>query len=43
MLPYHYGVDELHALWDQIMYSGYHNIARPISPTYWPTFQANTL
>ena len=41
-LPYHYGVDELHALWDQILYSGYHFIDRPINATYWPIFQYDT-
>jgi hypothetical protein len=42
-LPNHYDVDELHALWDKILYSAYHNIARPIPASYWPTFQADTL
>jgi hypothetical protein len=42
-LKYHYGVDELHALWDQIMYTQRSPmIERPINDTYWPTFQADT-
>jgi hypothetical protein len=41
-LKYHYGVDELHALWDKLMYSQRTSIARPINSTYWPTFQADT-
>ena len=38
-LKNHYGVDELHALYDKLMYDGYHNIARPISDDDWDTFQ----
>lgn len=41
-LKYHYGVDELHALWDKLMYSQRTSIARPINSTYWPTFQNDT-
>lgn len=41
-LKYHYTVDELHALWDKLMYSQRTSIARPINSTYWPTFQENT-
>jgi len=42
-LKYHYSVDELHALWDKLMYSQRTSIARPINSTYWPTFQADTV
>lgn len=42
-LPYHYNADELHAVFDLLMYSERNNIARPINDTYWPTFEANTL
>lgn len=42
-LPYHYGDDELHAVWDHLIYSQRNNIARPINSTYWPTFEANTV
>ena len=38
-LKYHYDVDELHALWDKIMYDGYHNIARPFTEDTWADFQ----
>ena len=38
-LKYHYDVDELHALWDKIMYDGYHNIARPFTTDTWDEFQ----
>ena len=39
-LKYHYDVDELHALWDKIIYDGYHNIARPITDDAWTDFQS---
>ena len=38
-LKNHYSVDELHALWDKILYDGYHNIARPITDDAWDSFQ----
>jgi hypothetical protein len=38
-LKNHYAVDELHALWDKILYDGYHNIARPITDDAWDSFQ----
>lgn len=38
-LKYHYDVDELHALWDKLIYDGYHNIARPFTSDTWNTFQ----
>lgn len=38
-LQYHYDVDELHALWDKLMYDGYHNIARPFTQQTWDDFQ----
>lgn len=42
-LKSHYGVDELHALWDQIMYTQRSPmIERPINDTYWPTFASET-
>jgi hypothetical protein len=42
-LKYHYSVDELHALWDKLMYTQRTSIARPISDEYWPTFQQDTI
>jgi len=41
-LPYHYGADELHAVWDILMYTEHKSVARPINDTYWPTFQENS-
>ena len=41
VLPYHYGADELHAVFDSLMYSERNNIARPINDTYWPIFVTN--
>lgn len=38
-LKNHYDVDELHALWDKLMYDGYHNIARPFTSDTWDSFQ----
>jgi hypothetical protein len=42
-LPSHYSVDELHAVWDYLLYSQHVNIKRPINSTYWPTFATNTV
>ena len=41
-LKNHYEVDELHALWDKILYDGYHNIARPIDDDAWTQLQSDT-
>ena len=38
-LPSHYSSDELHAVWDQQMYSEHNHISRPINQTAWNTFQ----
>ena len=38
-LPYHYGVDELHALWDFVLYTQHKNIARPFTEETWESFQ----
>jgi len=38
-LPYHYGVDELHALWDKVLYDQRTNIARPFTEESWTDFQ----
>ena len=38
-LKYHYDVDELHALWDKLIYDGYHNIDRPFTNETWDAFQ----
>lgn len=38
-LKYHYDVDELHALWDKVLYTQHTNIARPISDTDWDELQ----
>jgi hypothetical protein len=37
-LPYHYGVDELHALWDKVLYDQHTNIARPFTSDTWTDF-----
>jgi len=42
-LKYHYGADELHALWDILMYSQHNNIARPIEEEEWVIFSADTV
>ena len=38
-LPYHYEVDELHALWDKVLYDQHNNIARPFTESTWDDFQ----
>ena len=38
-LPYHYDVDELHALWDKVLYDQHNNIARPFTESTWDDFQ----
>ena len=38
-IPYHYGVDELHALWDPVMYTQRNFSARPFTNTTWDEFQ----
>jgi hypothetical protein len=43
LLKYHYGVDELHALWDKVMYTQRTSIARPITDAVWPGFQEETI
>ncbi len=40
-LPNHYEVDELHALWDKVLYEEKHNIARPFTDDSWTSFQAH--
>ena len=40
-LPYHYGVDELHALWDKVLYTQHTNIARPFTDESWTDFQVD--
>jgi len=40
-LPNHYEVNELHALWDKVLYEERHNIARPFTESTWSTFQAH--
>ena len=40
-LKYHYDVDELHALWDKLMYDGYHNVDRPFTNETWTAWQVN--
>jgi len=42
-LPYHYGVDELHALWDYVLYTQRTNIARPFTQESWDAFQPQVL
>lgn len=42
-LPYHYGADELHAVWDIIIYSQHNNIARPFTTETWDEFQPQVL
>ena len=38
-LKYHYEVDELHALWDKVLYTQHTSIARPFTTETWDTFQ----
>lgn len=38
-IPYHYGVDELHALWDQVLYTQRTFITRPFTTSSWDEFQ----
>lgn len=42
-LPYHYEVDELHALWDKVLYSEHANIARPFTDATYDAFQSKTI
>lgn len=38
-LPNHYGVNELHALWDKVLYTQRNNIARPFTSETWDEFK----
>ncbi len=38
-LKYHYDVDELHALWDKVLYEEHNNIARPFTEATWDEFE----
>ena len=38
-LPNHYGVSELHALFDMVLYTQHHNIERPFTEDAWDSFQ----
>ena len=38
-LPSHYSSNELHAVWDQQMYTEHNHIARPINQSAWDSFQ----
>ena len=38
-LPNHYSIDELHALWDMVLYTQHTNIARPFTEETWDSFQ----
>jgi len=38
-LPYHYGADELHAVYDTLMYSQHNSIPRPISNDDWTALE----
>ena len=42
-LKYHYNVDELHALWDMVIYSQHTSIPRPFTTTSWDDFQVQVL
>ena len=42
-LKYHYDVDELHALWDKVLYEEHNNIARPFSNDTWDEFATHTI
>lgn len=42
-LPSHYSSDELHAVWDQQMYTEHVHIARPISQSDWEAFQPKVI
>ena len=41
VLPNHYGADELHAVWDFVLYEEHENIARPFTSDTWTEFQAH--
>ena len=38
-LKNHYEVDELHALWDKVLYDQHNNIARPFTSSTWDDFE----
>jgi len=38
-LPYHYGADELHAVWDYVIYEWHTSIKRPFTQATWDDFQ----
>jgi hypothetical protein len=40
-LPNHYSIDELHALWDKVLYEERNNIARPFTDSTWTSFQTH--
>jgi len=42
-LKYHYTVDELHALWDKVLYTQRNNIARPFTNETYEAFQTSTV
>lgn len=42
-LPSHYASDELHAVWDQQMYSEHNHISRPINQSAWDAFQPRVI
>ena len=42
-LPYHYEVDELHALWDKVIYSEHTNLKRPLTEKTYTAFQQKTV
>jgi hypothetical protein len=42
-LKYHYGADELHAVWDIVLYSQHNNIARPFTEETWLDFQPQVI
>jgi len=41
-LPYHYEVDELHALWDTLIYSKYKSVKLPFTDDTWTSFGNET-
>lgn len=38
MIPNHYECDELHALWDKVLYTQHKNIARPFTDATYADF-----
>lgn len=42
-IKYHYEADELHAVWDKVLYMQHSNLARPLTQDVYDTFQSSTV